>query len=163
LSLFLVNLIPAHPLDGGRALFCIIAKFWNRRRAWVVCRVLSAVFCLLLIGLFFYTVFHGVNVSLLFFALFLGAGCLESDKYGYERMKFDLTDDFKRGLEERRVAVSAEFTLQKTIPLLRREKYLILDVFDEAGNFMVSVRQEELCRLLEEEELCLSLGEVINT
>lgn len=148
-SLALVNLLPAMPLDGGRVVFCVMAHFFGRKRAWVVCRVLSILLSFLLLAGFVYTLFHGVNVSLLFFALFLGVGCLQGDKYGYERMQFSLFTDLNRGLEERRVAVSRSFPLRKVIPLLRRDKYLILDVFSEAEICIATVRQETLCKWLE--------------
>lgn len=160
-SLALVNLIPAHPLDGGRVAFCVFSHFWGRKRAWVACRTLSFLFCALLSGGFVYTVVvRKMNVSLLFFALFLGVGCLQGDKYRYERMKFDLTEDLRRGVEERRMAVSEETVLQKIIPMLSRDKYLILDVFSTEGEYVASLRQEEICKLLESEDLQKKLAEI---
>ncbi len=160
-SLALVNLLPALPLDGGRIAFCAIAHFWGRKRAWLVCRVLSLSLCALLLGGFVLSCFYTVNVSLLFFALFLGTGCLQGDKYGYERIHFDLSADLARGLEERRVAVSEDLTVRKVIPLLRRDKYLVLDVFSGDGKPVAAVRQEELCDWLEKSELEQTLGEFL--
>lgn len=160
-SLALVNLIPAHPLDGGRIAFCLFSRFWDRKRAWVVCKTLSLLFCLFLLGGFIYTVaVSAVNVTLLFFALFLGVGCFQGEKYGYERMKFDLSEDLRRGVEERRVAVSENTALQKLIPMLARDKYLILDVFSPSGECVATLRQEEICRLLETEDLQKKLSEI---
>ncbi len=152
-SLFLVNLIPALPLDGGRIAFCILSHFFGKKRAWVACRALSLVFCALLLAGFICTLFSAVNITLLFFALFLGVGCFQGDKYGYERMQFSLLADLTRGLEERRVAVSKDFTLKKTIPLLRRDKYLILDVFSEEEVCIATVRQEKLYAWIETGDL----------
>jgi stage IV sporulation protein FB len=161
-SLAVVNLLPAHPLDGGRVLFCILAKFIPKTRAWVACRIISSVFCLLLLAGFVWTVVGGnMNLSLLFFALFLGIGCAEGKKYGYDRLHFDLSANLKRGMEERRVAVAADCPLQKMIPLLSQEKYLVVDVFSPSGEPMAAVRQERLCRWLETEPLQKTLGELV--
>lgn len=160
-ALALVNLIPAHPLDGGRAAFCIFSRFWGKKRAWVWCKTLSLLFCTLLSVGFVWTFIRGqANVSLLFFALFLGVGCLQGGKYGYERMKFDLSEDLRRGVEEKRVAISEDTVLQKIIPLLSRDKYLILDVFSVTGEYVQSIRQEEICKLLEEEDLQKKLSQI---
>lgn len=157
-----VNLLPAVPLDGGRITFCCFARLFGRKRAKTVCRVLSFVFCAVLSAGFVVTaVRRSVNLSLLFFALFLGMGCLQGDKYGYERIKFSLIEDFRRGLEERRVAVSEDFSLRRTITLLRRDKYLVLDVYSEDEVFLASVRQEELAKWLEEGALNDEIGDFL--
>ncbi len=160
-SLALVNLIPALPLDGGRILYCTLAHFIPKKRAWVVCRVLSLLFCLLLLGGFIYSIFHTLNLSLLFFSLFLLVGCLEGDKYAYERVHFSLVTDLNRGLEERRVAVSCNFTARKVIPLLRRDKYLWLDVFDGEEKRIGEIGQDKLCSWLENANLEDAVGEIL--
>jgi stage IV sporulation protein FB len=163
-SLAVVNLLPAHPLDGGRVLFCILARYIGKTRAWVACRVLSLVFCILLAAGFVWTAVGGnVNLSLLFFAFFLGIGCVQGEKYGYDRLHFDLSADLKRGMEERRIAVSADYPLQRVIPLLSREKYLVIDVFSENGAPLGVVRQDRLCRWLETQPLQKTLGELLQT
>ena len=158
-SLALVNLLPALPLDGGRIAFCTFSHFLGRKRAWVACKVLSFSLCALLVAGFFLTLSE-LNVTLLFFALFLGVGCLQGDNYGYERIRFSLSADLCRGLEERRFAVAQDFPLRKVIPLLRRDKYLLLDVFSLEGEYRFTLRQEELSAWLEEGDLTACVGDL---
>ena len=160
-SLALVNLLPAPPLDGGRMLFCTLAHFWDRKRARAVCKVLSFTVCALAAAGFVASCFFTVNLSLLFFAVFLGMGCLEGDKHRYERIRFGLAADLARGLEEKRVAVDENFTVRKAIPLLSRDKYLVLDVFSKEEELIASVRQEELCDWLETGSLEETLGDFL--
>ena len=160
-SLALVNLLPALPLDGGRMLFCALTHFCGRKRAWGVCRMLSLLVFLSTVAGFVLTCFVEPDQSLLFFAVFLGMGCLQGEKYGYERIRFSLAADLSRGLEEKRVAVSESFTARKLIPLLQRDKYLVLDVFSAEETCIASVRQETLCAWLESAELEDTVGEFL--
>ena len=160
-SLALVNLLPALPLDGGRIVFCVAARLLDKKRAWVLCGVLSGLIALAALAAFAVSCFFTPDPNLLFFALFLGTGCLQGGKYGYERIKFSLAADFSRGLEERRVAVSDSFPLRKVIPLLRRDKYLILDIFSRGEKYVASVRQETLCQWLEEGDIGQAIGEFL--
>lgn len=161
-ALFFVNLLPALPLDGGRVLFCLLARFTGRKRARRVGGVLSVLCCLLLVGAFVYTCFHTVNISILFFALFLAVGAGQGEKYGYERIRYDFSADLARGLEERRVAVSKEFPLRKVFPLLSSDRYLLLDVYDGAGEYLATLRQEELLLWAETAPLDGAVGECLN-
>lgn len=161
-SLALVNLLPAYPLDGGRVLFCLLATCLGRKKSGMVCRFLSALLSLGLVGAFVYLAVTGAwNFTLLFFALFLLTGCVQGEKYGYDRLRFDLSKDLRRGMEEKRLAVTEELPLRRVIPYLSREQFLVLDVFSPTGEALGVLRQTELCRWLEEEDLQESIGSLL--
>lgn len=161
-ALFFVNLLPAPPLDGGRVLFCLLARFAGRKKARTVGRALCVLCCLLLVGAFVYTCFHTVNISILFFALFLAVGAGQGEKYGYGRIRYDFSADLTRGLEERRVAVSKAFCVRRIFPLLSSRRYLLLDVYDEKGAYLATLRQEELLCRMERASLDETVGSWLN-
>lgn len=69
----LFNLLPIEPLDGGQALFCLLAAHGDIGRAETVVFSLSLVllFCLLVVG-FYVLLAGGYNFTLLAVGLYLG-------------------------------------------------------------------------------------------
>ena len=86
LALFTINLIPAFPLDGGRLLLCTLSLKLKRKTAAAITRTAGIIFSFILLGLFVYSCFFGVNFSLLFFASFIFAGAIHKNPNdGYVR------------------------------------------------------------------------------
>lgn len=143
-SLFLVNLLPAYPLDGGRILRVLLSPLGKDRakKISVACTLLTGL--ALLVG-FVFTLRESPNFSLLFFAIFLlcsfGGG-------EYERISFSRKQNFARGIEERRVALSADLPLGKAVRYLREDRYLTLLLFD-GEEFLCEMSEEELFSALE--------------
>lgn len=149
LSLCLVNLLPAVPLDGGRVLYCALARFLPKTRAWVACKVVSILFALGMVGLFFVSVWHGqVNVLLLFFALFLLFGVFSGEKRAYKRLRYDLSPSDGSELGVRLLAVGKAYPLKKCFSLLAERKYTVLLVV-ENGKTVAVLERDALVRWAE--------------
>ena len=89
---------------------------------------------------------HKPNFTLLVFALFLIVGAVGNrDKSArYARMDFSCKDALQRGVEIRRVAISAACPIKNALRFLSRGSYLILEVYDEEENCLFDLPQNEL-------------------
>lgn len=138
-SLFLVNLLPAYPLDGGRILHLLLSPL-GERRANVVCRAVTLLTALGVLAYFIWTCFFDAAWTALVFSVLLAAGAFGGGRYA--RMTFSREKSFARGLEERRVVIAAERTVQDAFRHLREEKYLVLVLFS-GGEFLGELSEEE--------------------
>ncbi len=140
LSIALVNLLPAYPLDGGRILQCALAKLFQsktaredlaERKARRVCKTLTLSLSLVLLLLFVLKQMDGEgNFSLLTFSLFLLFGGLGGKNTAYEKLSFSYFPDLKRGVELRRVAISAACPVKDAIRFFAKGYYLVFEVYE---------------------------------
>lgn len=158
LSLFLVNLLPAWPLDGGRILKIALRRL-GAARALRVSRIVGFLVAAAILGWFVYSCFSKPNWSALFFSLCLAAGGFGGGNYG--RITFSRKKSFARGIEETRVAISADCTLAEALRFLREDKYLVFELFD-GEEFFGELPEEEFKKALEHGELTRRLGETLS-
>lgn len=80
LSIAIINLLPCHPLDGGRFLSATLSLFMKRNTAILITRIIGIALGLLILALFIYSCFTEVNFSVLFFAGFILVGAIDKNK-----------------------------------------------------------------------------------
>lgn len=161
LSIALVNLLPAYPLDGGRILQCALARSFSKtepregvaeRKAKKICKIVTVLFACLLFLLFVAGVLRRqFNLSLCLFALFLlfgGLGNKKKDAF-YEKMDISMRSAFKRGAEIKRVAVLSSCTVKDALRFLSRGNYLVLEVYDEKERHLFDLSQNEFAEVFE--------------
>ena len=150
LTIALVNLLPAYPLDGGRILRCSLLRSFERKyplalaekKAVCVCRAVS-LFCA---GLFGIAYFYTKNFSLITFGVFLLVGAIGKQGASYTRMDFSLGDALTRGVEIKRVAICATCPIKNALKFLQSGTYLVLEVYDNEHKHLFDFSQNELSK-----------------
>lgn len=168
LTVFAVNLLPAYPLDGGRALFCLLKHLFSRRgiayndavkRARRICKATSfSVSGLLLTTFIALQVFGAQNFTLLFFSAFVAVGAFEfHGDNAYERLPFSIYSDLKKGAEIRSVALDSSVPAKRAAAFLERGKYLVLEIY-ENGEKVGILSQERFLQELERQPYNAQIG-----
>ncbi len=138
LALFLINLIPAFPLDGGRLLLCTLSLKLKRKTAVLITKTTGIIFSCFLLGLFVYSCFTGVNFSLLFFASFIFAGAIHKNPNdGYVRFYEGLSPlTVKRPKIVKTLAVGTNFTVKKFYSLFDGESLYKIMIYSKTGELL---------------------------
>lgn len=156
LSIALVNLLPAYPLDGGRILKCALARgllkkyqedSTARERAESICRIVTLFFAVVLFVLCAFTATRTqLNPSLLVFSVFLAFGAFGNKNKDavYNKMDFSVKNALSRGVEIRRVAVLASCPVKNALRYVTQGTYLVLEVYDEKEKRLFELSQNEL-------------------
>lgn len=155
LSLFLVNLLPAYPLDGGRMLHLVLRPL-GEKKAKRICAAVTLAIAAGVLGYFIYSCFHKPAFTALCFAVLLAAGAFGGGSY--KRLRFSHAKSFARGVEERRVALSADCSLQSAVRFLSPDRYLIFVLYENEeycgelseGEFLSALEQSDGSRLLKD-------------
>jgi stage IV sporulation protein FB len=159
LSIALVNFLPAYPLDGGRILYCSLARLFSKtqseqakaeRKAKLFCRIVTLLFSTaFLLAFFLQCAKKTPNFTLLAFGLFLFVGSFgNKDKTAvYEKIDLSFFPPLKKGVELRRVAILASCPIKDAFRFLARGSYLVLEVYDEQENFLFELPQSRLSKM----------------
>lgn len=148
LSLFFVNLLPAYPLDGGRALRLVIERY-SKRAAKITALVCNLATASAIAGYFIYTCVQGEPaLSAIAFAALLIAGAFGRGGR-YRTVTFSRRNSLARGVEEKRIVLSCDCPLKRGLRYLCEERYLVLVLYD-GGDFFGEMTEGEYLAALAE-------------
>ncbi|HBF86185.1 MAG TPA: hypothetical protein DDW54_00740 [Clostridiales bacterium] len=150
LGLFLVNLVPAYPLDGGRLLLCTLSRVLKRKTALKITKAAGIIFAAALAGLFVFSCFYSPNVSLLFFSAFalfgaFGGGADDSYIRIYESVEPSGIKKFK---EVKTIAVTENATVKSLYSALDGESLYRIFVYDRRGKLKRIIEPSEVPELI---------------
>ncbi len=153
-SLFLINLIPAYPLDGGRFLLATLSLYLKRATAVKIAKVTGYIFACVLLGAFVYSVYTEINFTILFFSLFILFGSIDvKNESVYIRVYGNYsTVSIKNYKEIKTVAVNSDCTVKNFLELADGDALYRLYVYDESGVFRV-IEPSELSSILEKKSI----------
>ena len=126
LTIAIINLLPAFPLDGGRILLATLSLKIARKTALKIVKAIGILVSSAMLGLFVYSCFTTLNISLLFFSAFMFFGNLFLPKDNvYTRLySYYSSESLKRGRLVKRVAID-EKTLVKDLFKFIENGYLL--------------------------------------
>lgn len=130
LVLFLFNILPCYPLDGGRILASLLSKKINKKNAIKITILFNYIVCLILIILFIYSLFLNIfNYNLIIIALFLFMGVFEPNKYSKYNY-YSINKSFNhlqiKGNGVKCLFIYSNEKIFKIIPKLSKNKFNIL-------------------------------------
>ncbi len=131
-SLFLINVLPAYPLDGGRVLNALLKQSLKEKTAKLISVVCGIVLTMLLVGLFIVSIFSTPNYSILFFASFVFVGAISKDKDNrYVKIYSGVSQKkLKLGMPVKMHAISKNATVKRMIANLDLNAVNKVEVFD---------------------------------
>ena len=165
LSLAAVNLLPAEPLDGGRALASLLSRPLGARRArrltaWTGLVLGGALFSL---GVYGAILGVGSETALLFaaFLLLSGVRTIRGEDRALEGL-LDRQASLRAGrpVEVREAALMADRTAGEALRALRRGRYTLIRVVDRNDRLLGTLDEGALLRGLMDRGEKITLGEL---
>ncbi|MBR1983851.1 MAG: site-2 protease family protein [Clostridia bacterium] len=162
-SMALINLIPAYPLDGGRILYSMIAEHKTPKLARNVCVLLGLIFGVSLLGLFVFSIFKNLNLSLLFFSLFIIFGTFtKPERVGYVKIYGSLSEEkLLRGAVIKRQALSGNATVKKMLSILDEQSLNEIVVYVD-GKALSVLNQEKINKIIENGNIYAKISEYLS-
>ncbi len=161
LSMALVNLLPVYPLDGGRIVFAMLGVKLGYEKAFTISKVMGIVFALVLSLLFVVGLFNNLlNLSLLFFSVFVFFGAISREKENKYVKIFTVLDDekLKRGVAVKVYAVHKDIKIKNLINLIDFRSVSEVEVFDN-GNKIAHLSQKGIERIISSTNIYSSVAE----
>lgn len=155
IMLFVMNILPAVPLDGGMLLKRIISRHKGNRAATMICRTLTIILCAMLMTLGIYVISHNrYNFSLILFSILLmGNVFTQKEKYDVDfigELMFYKTK--KRSRVNHIIAENGEDSAH-IAGKFRPDRYNIVYIVSGEGEILDTITETKLIENLTKKEM----------
>jgi stage IV sporulation protein FB len=143
----LFNLMPVFPLDGGRIMLCLLSQKYPHNKALKIIKITGLVLGGLLVALFIVSAFFKVNLSFCILGVFVFLCALAGEKrerYARIYNRAYRTQNIKKGLEIREIAVSEDMPVGKIIKLFSPSYYYYVRVLDGGLNNVITLSESQI-------------------
>lgn len=151
-AMLAVNLLPAYPLDGGRAVVSLFGMFLPKKKVKIALRILSGAVCIACVLIF---VFVLRNITLLIFACFLLFSAFTKDGV-FEKIDYR-SKKIARGREIRHVMLNENSTYKDALRFVNEGKYCIFNFFSDG--MLDEICEEELFEMLQNHSIYDKINE----
>ena len=165
LSVAAINLLPAWPLDGGRIFSAALSLVTTRKKAMLIVKITGIVCAIALFSLFVFSVIkNNINISILFFALFMLTGAITKTKENAYVKIFKNRSIYLGGIKERkRLILSGDLTLKQLMQKTEGNCFYALDITDKKTGEIKSLSVKQTEEILSSYRLYDTLNDIINS
>ena len=165
LSVAAINLLPAWPLDGGRIFSAALSLITTRKKAMLIVKITGIVCAVALFALFLFSIIkNNINISILFFALFMLTGAITKTKENAYVKIFKNRSIYLGGIKERkRLILSGDLTLKQLMQKTEGNCFYALDITDKKTGEIKSLSVKQTEEILSSYLLYDTLNDIINS
>jgi stage IV sporulation protein FB len=125
-AIFVINLCPIYPLDGGRILLAILSRHYKRQRAYAVFRLIGIVVAFVLLCICVVAIANGVNITIALISGFVFLTSIFPDKSNKYQRLYSIayrTDKITKGIQLRDIVITKHTTLRQAFRMLNSQYY----------------------------------------
>ncbi|MCL1944361.1 MAG: site-2 protease family protein [Firmicutes bacterium] len=164
LGLFLLNLLPIYPFDGGRILLAILAQKYSRARAFRVFRWIGIVFSIFALIFSGFAIYYGANLSIGIIAGFIFFSSIFPENFNRYHRLYSMAyriQKIEMGVQLKEIVVSCDTTLIKVFRMLHSNYYHRFSVVKN-GQIIGFIWEHQLEDIAVDKGVEIDMGQAVN-